>query len=147
MPPSGAPDRAYHALGRRAQIERLRRLGRAALAGYGLEGAQITLLRYEHNTTFRVDGAGGPYVLRINRPGVHTPATIASEMAWLRAVRRDTGLGVPEPVAARDGSLVCLAGAPGVPGPRVCVLLRRLEGRGRSTSTTAAGASVSTPSR
>jgi Ser/Thr protein kinase RdoA (MazF antagonist) len=129
MAPSEAPDRAYHALGRRAQIERLRRLGRAALAGYGLEDAQLILLRHEHNTTFRVDGAGGPYVLRINRPGVHTPATIASEMAWLQAVRRDTGLGVPEPVAARDGSLVCLAGASGVPGPRVCVLLRRLEGR------------------
>jgi Ser/Thr protein kinase RdoA (MazF antagonist) len=67
-------------------------------------------------------------VLRI-RPGVHTPATIASEMAWLQAVRRDTGLGVPEPVAARDGSLVQLARAAGVPRPRVCVLLRRLEGR------------------
>ena len=129
MAPTKAPDRAYHALGRRAQIERLRGLARSALSGYGLEDARLTLLRHEHNTTFRVDGAGGPYVLRINRPGVHTPATIASEMAWLHAVRRDTGLGVPEPVADRDGSLTRLARAPGVPGPRVCVLLRRLEGR------------------
>jgi Ser/Thr protein kinase RdoA (MazF antagonist) len=129
MAPSAAPDRSYHALGRRAQIERLRRLARSALAHYGLEDARLALLRHEHNTTFRVDGEGGPFVLRNNRPGVHRPATIGSEIAWLRAIRADAGLAVPEPVAARDGSLAVLARVPGVPGPRVCVLLRRMEGR------------------
>jgi hypothetical protein len=59
----------------------------------------------------------GPYLLRINRPRVQTPDTIGSEMAWLSALRRDTDLGVPEPVAARDGSFVVLAGDPGVPKP------------------------------
>ena len=120
---------AYAVLGRRGQIGRLRRLGRSALARYGLRDARLTSLRHEHNTTFRVDAAGGPYVLRVNRPGAHTPATIASEMAWLRALREDTGLGVPEPVTARDGSLVVVASDPGVPEPRACVLLRRIEGR------------------
>jgi Ser/Thr protein kinase RdoA (MazF antagonist) len=119
----------YESLGRRGQIGRLRRLGRSALAAYGLGGAGLTPLRHEHNTTFRVYARGGPYVLRINRPGVHTTQTIGSEMAWLRALRRDTGLGVPEPVAARDGSLVVVADDPRVPEPRVCVLLRWLEGR------------------
>lgn len=36
---------------------------------------------------------------------------------------------MPEPVAARDGSLVVLASDAGVPEPRVCVLLRWLDGR------------------
>ena len=36
---------------------------------------------------------------------------------------------MPEPVAARDGSLVVLASDPGVPEPRACVLLRWIEGR------------------
>jgi hypothetical protein len=44
---------------------------------YGIGDARLTLLRHEHNTTFRVDGDGATSVLRINRPGVHTPATIA----------------------------------------------------------------------
>ena len=120
---------AFASLSRRAQLRWLRRLGRTALASYGLEEARLTLLRYEQNTTFRVDARGGPFVLRINRPRVHTPDTIGSEMAWLSALRRDTDLGVPEPVTARDDSLVIVARDPGVPEPRVCVLLRWLDGR------------------
>ncbi len=114
-------------LSRREQLGRLRRVGRTALASYGLEDARLTLLRHEQNTTFRIDARGGPYVLRLNRPHVHTPDTIGSEMAWLRALRRDTDLGVPEPVAARDGSLVVVP--PAMAESHVCVLLRWLDGR------------------
>jgi len=119
----------FASLSRRGQLGRLRRVGRTALASYGLEDARLALLRHEHNTTFRVDARSGRYVLRINRPRVHTPDTIGSEMAWLSALRRDTDLGVPEPVAARDGSLVVVARDPSVPEPHVCVLLRWLDGR------------------
>lgn len=120
---------AFASLSRREQLIRLRRLGRTALARYGLEDARLTVQRYEHNTTFRVDARDGPYLLRINRPRVHTPDTIGSEMAWLIALRRDTEPRVPEPVAARDGSFVVVACDPGVPEPRVCVLLHWLDGR------------------
>jgi Ser/Thr protein kinase RdoA (MazF antagonist) len=99
------------------------------LAAYGLGGAQLTLQRYEHNATFRVDARDGPYLLRINRPGVHTRDTIGSEMAWLTALRHDTDLRVPEPVAAHNGQFFAVARDPGVPQPRVCVLLRWLDGR------------------
>jgi len=131
MDPTHARDgeRPYASLGRRDQISRLRDLARAALVEYGVVDARLTLLQHEHNTTFRVDAAGPTSVLRINRPGVHTPATIAAEMAWLQALRRDTDLGVPEPVAGRDGSLAVLAHAPGMSGPRVCVLVRHQAGR------------------
>ncbi len=126
--PKGAV-RAFASLSRRGQLGRLRRVGQEALASYGLVGAKLTLLRYEHNTTFRVGAQGGPYVLRINRPRVHTPDAIRSEMAWLVALRRDTDLGVPEPVAARNGSLVVVVSNPGVPEPHACVVLRWLDGR------------------
>jgi Ser/Thr protein kinase RdoA (MazF antagonist) len=99
------------------------------LASYGLKNAQLTLQRHEQNTTFRVDTRDGRYLLRINRRRVHTPDTIGSELAWLSALRRDTDLGVPEPVAARNGSFVVVAGDPSVPEPHVCVLLRWLDGR------------------
>jgi Ser/Thr protein kinase RdoA (MazF antagonist) len=120
---------AFASLSRRGQVGRLRRIGRSALATYGLEDARLTLQRHEQNTTFRVDERDGRFLLRINRPQVHTPDTIGSEMAWLSALRRDTDLAVPEPVAARDGSLVVVAHDPGVPEPHACVLLRWLDGR------------------
>ncbi len=120
---------AWESLSRRAQLRRLRRLGRTALASFGVEDARLTLLRHEANTTFRVETVGGRFLLRINRPNVHTPKTIESEMAWLTALRRETDLGVPDPVRTSDGSFVVLADDAGVPVPHACVLMRWLQGR------------------
>jgi len=89
----------------------------------------MRLLRHEANTTFRVEAEGGPFVLRISRPDVHTAQTIESEMAWLSALRRETGLRVPEPVRSRGGSFVVVADDAGVPVPLACVLMRWLDGR------------------
>lgn len=96
---------------------------------FGGEDARLTLLRHEANTTFRVETGGGRFALRINRPNVHTAQTIESEMAWLTALRRETDLGVPEPVCSRDGSFVVVAEDAGVPVPHACVLMRWLDGR------------------
>ena len=120
----------YDSLSGRGQLGRLRRMGRTALERYpgDFDGARLVLLRHEQNATFRVDG-GERYVLRINRPGLQSEATVESEMAWLAALRRDTDLVVPEPVATRDGSLVVTVADPGVPGARCCALLRWIDGR------------------
>jgi Ser/Thr protein kinase RdoA (MazF antagonist) len=119
----------FSSLTRRGQLARLRRVGRAALARYGIDGAALTTLGYAENATFRVDTGGARYLLRMNRPRVHTAGTIESEMAWLRALRLDTRLGVPEPVPATDGSLVVSLQDPAVPDPQLCALLRWLDGR------------------
>lgn len=124
-----APMRDYASLTRRGEVGRLRRLADAALGRFGVRDARLRLLRHEHNTTFRVDAPGGPYLLRLNRSGVHDERTVASEMAWLSALARETDLGVPLPATADDGSFVVIASAPGVPDPRPCVLLRWQPGR------------------
>lgn len=121
--------RAYASLGRRGELGRLRRLAGVMLSQFGIEDAGLTVLRHEHNTTFRVDTGGGRYVLRLNRIGIHDKRTLGSEMGWLTALAKDTDLGVPVPVAARDGSLVVSASVPGVPEPRLGVLLGWQEGR------------------
>ena len=123
--------RPYDSLTGRGQLGRLRVLARAALAQYpGVrDGARLTPLRHEHNATFRVDGRGTSHLLRINRPDLHARATIESEMAWLVALRQDTDLRVPQPVAATDGSHLVTASDTGVPGARSCVLLGWIEGR------------------
>lgn len=123
--------KAFGELSGRGQLRRLRRLGRAALRSYpgDLGDARLTLLRHEQNVTYRVDGEGTRHVLRISRPDLHSDATIGSEAAWLAALGRDTALRVPVPATARDGSLVVAASDPGVPEPRLCVLLGWIDGR------------------
>jgi hypothetical protein len=57
---------AFTSLSRREQLSRLRRLGRTALASYGLDNARMTLLRFEHSTASL--GLGSP--LRLTPPGL-----------------------------------------------------------------------------
>ena len=84
---------------RRRQLAGLHRMAAFALGRFDYEGAQLRLLRHEHNTTFRVDSAGQRFVRRISRPGMRDRVTIAAEMAWLQAFEMT-------PTSARPG-VVC----------------------------------------
>ncbi len=135
----------FGSLTRRGQLARLRRLADAVLEEYGLRHSRLTPLGRMENTTFQVEHpASGPYVLRIHRPGgdpTHPRRCleeIRSEMQWLAAIRRDTDLSVPEPVPARDGSLVTVGQLDGIPEPRPCVLFRWMDGRFLDTTLTEA---------
>lgn len=120
----------FASLTNRGQIGRLRRLAMAALADYEIPSPQLRSLYHGDNTTFRVEAADGQrYVIRIGRPPVKARAEIESEMAWLAALKDDTGLRVPGPVARQSGGFVTEATAPGVPEARMCVVLRWLEGK------------------
>jgi len=59
------------------------------------------------------------YVIRVNsgRVSYHTPASIASELTWMEALRRDTDIKVPEVMRAKDGSLVQPFSGPGFDRP------------------------------
>jgi Ser/Thr protein kinase RdoA (MazF antagonist) len=127
---------AFETLSVRGQLGRLRETADAALAAYGLRPARLVPVAHAENTTFRVETpAEDRLVLRIHRVSgnpVHPPrseAEVRSELLWLSALRRETGLAVPEPVPTRDGSLTTIAEVDGVPGPRVCVLFRWQPGR------------------
>ena len=124
---AGVPfDRLSHA----GQVRRLAGLARAALGRYGMAGARVVPLLHGRNAVFRVEVQPGQrYVLRVHGPGSGEAAELRSELGWLQALRRDTGLAVPEPVATMDGELVCAAEASGVPETRRCVLLRWMDGR------------------
>ena len=95
------------------------------------------------NVAFRVETlTGDRFVLRIHRATgspfhpVRSVAEVQSEMAWLVALHRDIGPRVPEPVPARDDSLVTVAEVTGMAEPRICVLLRWVPGWFRNTSLT-----------
>ncbi len=79
---------------------------RAALAPYGFSPqAGVSLLSLSENATYRVDDAadGRVAVLRVHRTGYHEPGAIASELAWLQALRRDEGLRTPAVYKALSG--------------------------------------------
>ncbi|ETX07275.1 MAG: hypothetical protein ETSY2_12105 [Candidatus Entotheonella gemina] len=134
--------RPFAELTSRGQVRRLRHLAQAALADYGLEHAQLQLLLHGDNTTFRVDipqapkgvDTDSPYVsnrflLRVHRPNYLSAGAVASELTWLKDLRREAGLTVPEAVSTPQGQLLTSATAPGVPEPRICTLMRWLPGQ------------------
>jgi Ser/Thr protein kinase RdoA (MazF antagonist) len=119
-------------LTRRAELARLRQVALAALRRYPIAQGRLTFVAHGENTTFRHDGAHGRHLVRLHRPqrhgrGVDSVAAIRSELAWVQALRRDTDLAVPEPVAARDGASTVTVGAAGT--TRVCSVLRWMDGR------------------
>lgn len=134
--------KAFETLTYLGQVRRLRRLAQSALDQYGLGDAQLTFITHGENTTFRVDAADpvpgevvdkryveNRYLLRIHRPGYQTAESIASELAWLAALRRETTLAVPEPVPSLQGELLVAAAVPGIPERRTCSLFRWMKGR------------------
>lgn len=120
----------FAGLGAQEQLGRVEKLARQALPLYGLPwSSEIKLLNYSENATWLVRPPGGPArVLRINRPGYHSRASIASELDWVAAIRRDTPVVTAEPLPGVDGEFVQHVWHPGVPEPRNCVLMAFVEG-------------------
>jgi len=107
-------------------------LALAALESYPLEVSRIELLADYTNTLFRVDTHGeGRWVVRvgISGPVAHSDTVINSEMLWLEAIHRDTGLTAPRPLRNRHGSLVTAVTIPSLIEPRTCVVFSWMPGR------------------
>ncbi len=86
----------------------------------------IRLLNVSENTTFAV---GDDLVLRIYRDGYSSLAEIASELAWLTAVRNDTGLSTPHVVSATLGKQIVLSRVDELESDRYAVMFHRLPGQ------------------
>ena len=114
----------FYDLSYRGRALRLRRVALAALDRYELRVARLRLLTNETNGIFRVDTAGGKrHVVRVTDPlGCHGLEEIRSEMMWLAALRRDTYLGVPDPLTNREGEFVTTVETAGVPEARHCAV-------------------------
>lgn len=119
----------YEQLTHRGQVGRLKGLSLKALEQYPLVPINVSPLVHLFNSTFRIDTENGRYVMRINRPHDRSQAEIRSEMQWLAAIRCDTPLIVPNPLANLAGELVTRVEAPGVPEPRDCVVFHWVDGR------------------
>ena len=106
-------------------LARLLELARHALARWALpDGSTLRLVNLSENATYRVDAPGGTasWALRVHREGYHSRLAIASELAWLTALRADGAAITPLPVAGKDGELIQSVSHPGLPRPRNVVL-------------------------
>ena len=106
------------------QLECPGELAEAALARYGIEAAEPPkLINVSENATYRVTASDRrEYALRVHREGYHSKNAIASELAWLQALRRDGVVVTPIPVPGTDGSLIQAVEHPAMPRPHHVVL-------------------------
>ena len=89
-------------------MDRVTACARAALRRYDCHpDASVELLNVSENATFLVSDPGaGPSVLRVHRLGYHTEQEIASELAWMDALRAEAGVRTPRVLAAASGQRV-----------------------------------------
>ncbi len=112
-------------------MDRVRGCAADALAAYGGHpDAGVELLNVSENATFLVsDPEAGPSVLRVHRLGYHTEQEIASELAWMDALRAEAGVRTPRVLPARDGRrIVTVAERGGGTAARHCVRFEFLPG-------------------
>lgn len=116
---------AFEALPHEEQLARLAELAASALAAYDLPTVvPPVLVNLSENATYRIDdpASGQRWALRVHRDGYHSTAAIASELAWLQALRNDGVVVTPRPVAGRDGRLIQHVGHRAMARPRHVVL-------------------------
>lgn len=111
------------------QLEYLGVLAKKALPHWGLDDADLQLLKHRENTVFRVSAPDGQrFAMRVHRVGYHSDRELLSELQWLESLR---GAGVATTVArhARDGALFVRVSTAEVPDGRQCDLLEWVPGK------------------
>ena len=113
------------------QLHRLQGVATQALGHYDLSPeAAASLINLSENATYRVDdpSAGKRWALRVHREGYHSKTAIASELAWLTALREDGAIVTPTAVPGKDGELIQVVRHADVPNARHVVLFDWEEG-------------------
>ena len=105
----------------------MRKLADAALEKFGFNQYRLTFLQHLVNTTFRLDCAKGRYLVRIHR--ARTRAEIASELAWLEALAKETTAPVQIPQRSFDGKIIVVESQVGVAEAYPVTVLSWLEGQ------------------
>jgi Ser/Thr protein kinase RdoA (MazF antagonist) len=105
-------------------LQRLQVLAERALKRYGLASdAAVKLINVSENATYRVeDAAGQKWALRVHREGYHSRTAVASELAWLSALRESGSVATPTPVRGLDGEFIQTVAVDGLTSPRNVVL-------------------------
>ena len=126
---NGSNMKNYADLTKRGQVRRLRRLTQNAVGKFCFKQYNLKFLQHLDNTTFKLECDTGRYLARVHRFRANMPQRVESELAWLNALSRDTGIPVQKPHCSPDGEMVVMAAASGVPKPYPVSVLSWLDGR------------------
>ncbi len=113
------------ALSHEELLRRLHGLAERALSRYALPStAAVKLINLSENATYRVDdpATGSKWALRVHREGYHSKTGIASELAWMIALKESSAALTPTPIPGIDGELIQTVAHEGLPRPRNVVL-------------------------
>ncbi|MEH6549777.1 MAG: phosphotransferase [Pseudomonadales bacterium] len=104
-------------------------MARRALREWGMEEAELQLIKQRENAVFSVrDSAGTRFALRIHRAGYHSDAELVSELRWMSALN-DFGVQTPAVIPALDGDLFKSVSTPELPQPCQVDLLAWVSGQ------------------
>lgn len=111
-------------------VDYLETLIRKALPQWNITSeASLKLLSYSENATFVVSDEMNKWVLRVNRPDYHTENGIRSELAWMKALREDTGLETPLAIEGINGDVLQFVNEPKTNTKRTMALFHFIEGK------------------
>jgi Ser/Thr protein kinase RdoA (MazF antagonist) len=86
-------------------LQQLQALALASLRAWGLERADIRVIKYRENAVYKVVAAdGNRYALRMHRCGYHSDAALRSELQWMAALAA-SGIEVPTVIPTLTGEL------------------------------------------
>lgn len=112
------------------KLRRVRQLATSALQQYHLKPADVRMHCLATNLLYRVGTTGGErFILRMASPGWRTIEDLRAEAAWLEALHRDTDIGAPRVIRARNGEAVLQMHGPGVPDTWNATLMTWVAGR------------------
>ena len=109
------------------QVERLTAAGHQVLQHWGIDDAELSLIKYRENAVFRVEHATGRHALRMHRTGYHSDAELHSELQWMQALD-ESGIYVPNVVPTNAGDMFALMEGEGLPGPVQTDLFEWIDG-------------------
>ncbi|MEM7021065.1 MAG: phosphotransferase [Pseudomonadota bacterium] len=86
------------------RLRRQRQFVTRALTQYPIDFDRVDLISTATNFIYRArDAEGGIYALRLTAPWWRTEDNLRAEVAWLRALARDTDLALPKIVESAEG--------------------------------------------
>ncbi|MDI9347891.1 MAG: phosphotransferase [Methylacidiphilales bacterium] len=111
-------------------LAELKLMAEQAIASWGFtKESSVSLLNLSENATYLVKAPNGEKsILRLHRPNYHSKLSIASELQWLEALRKQTNIETPVATRGVSGELIYLVHS-NVIEPRHAVMFEFLPGK------------------
>lgn len=107
------------------QLNYLQHIADTSLAHFALPtGATARLINLSENATYKIESPHSQqwWALRVHREGYHSKNAIASELAWIKALRHSGTATTPVAVSGVDGHEIQTVSHASLPDPRYVVL-------------------------